>query len=436
MQRFGQKEGQVSIKKIFMKKISSLIFPLLVIIFAVSSCTKTNPNPEQHTQTIVLPANGADVINANNHFAFDFFRATLAQDPENNNKLTSPLSIYLALSMVYNGADNATKDSIAKTLELSGIDIASLNAVCQSLLSQFPKEDNKVQLSIANSIWYRQNSYEPLTAFLNTVQNNYDASVRPLNFDDPSAVNTINNWVAQKTNNKIPKIIESISSDDLMYLINAIYFNGAWKYAFKTSDTYSDIFNLQNGSTKSVPFMKQQIRTKMFSNSSFTMIELPYGGGKSFSMYILKPADPNESLSTFASSLNENILTNAINEMDSSTVQLKIPKWEYSYELEDMRPELSMLGMSIAFGGNADFSKIYDPSQVKVYISKAIHKAYIKVNEEGTEAAAVTAIGVGTTAFPPPSPVFKLDHPFVYSIVEKQTGAVLFLGMVNDPANN
>lgn len=405
-------------------------------MFVVSSCTKTNPIPDEHTQTIVLPANGAAVINANNQFAFDFFRATLEQDPENTNKLISPLSIYLALSMVYNGADNATKDSIAKTLELSGIDIVTLNSVCQSLLSQFPKEDNKVQLSIANSIWYKQTSYQPFPSFLNTVQNNYDASVRPLNFDDPSAVNTINNWAAQKTNNKISNIIQSISPDDLMYLINAIYFNGAWKYAFKTSDTYNDIFNLQDGSTKSVPFMKRQLNVNMFADSSFTMIELPYGGGKSFSMYILKPADANESLSKFASSLNENILSNTISKMDSAIVQLEIPKWEYSYELEDMSPELSMLGMGIAFGGNADFSKIYDPSQVQVHISKAIHKAYIKVNEEGTKAAAVTAIGITITAMPLPPPVFKLDHPFLYSIVEKQTGAVLFLGIVNDPASN
>ncbi|HEY5369650.1 MAG TPA: serpin family protein [Hanamia sp.] len=419
-----------------MKKISSPIFPLLVIIFTISSCTKTNPVPDEHTQMIVLPANGAAVINANNQFAFDFFRATLTQDPENNNKLISPLSIYLALSMVYNGADNATKDSIAKTLELSGIDIASLNAVCHSLLSQFPQEDNKVRLSIANSIWYKQNSYQPFSAFLNTVQSNYDASVQPLNFDDHSSVNTINNWVAQKTNNKIPKILESISSNDLMYLINAIYFNGAWKYAFNTSDTYNDIFNLQDGSTKSVPFMKRQLKVNMFGDSSFTMIELPYGGGKSYSMYVLEPVHSQESISTFASSLNENVLNNAISKMDSSTIQLEIPKWEYSYELQDMKPELTMLGMGIAFSGNADFSKIYDPSQVQVYISKAIHKAYIKVNEEGTEAAAVTAIGITTTDMPMPPLVFKLDHPFVYSIVEKQTGDVLFLGIVNDPASN
>lgn len=419
-----------------MKKIPSLIFPLLLMILAVSSCKKENLNPTDHTNTIVLPADGASVINANNQFAFDFFKATLAQDPTNNNKLISPLSIYLALSMVYNGADNATKDSIAQTLQVSGIDINSLNQVCQSLLSQFPQEDNNVQLAIANSIWYRQNSFPPLTSFLDIIQSNYNALIQGLNFDDPNSVNTINNWVAQKTNNKIPKILESISSGDLMYLINAIYFNGSWKYAFKTSDTYNDVFHLQDGTAKSVPFMKQTIRTKVVYDSSFTMIELPYGGGKSFSMYVLQPADTRESLSAFASSLNENILSNAISKMDSSSVELEIPKWEYSYGIDDMRPELSMLGMGISFGGNADFSKIYDPSQVKVYISKAIHKAYIKVNEAGTEAAAATVIGITYTSLPAPPPVLKLDHPFLYSIIEKQTGAVLFLGMVNDPSAN
>ena len=406
-----------------------------MMILIVSSCTKQNPNPSDNTNTILLPVDGSTVINANNRFAFDFFNATLSQDPENNNKLISPLSIYLALSMVYNGADNATKDSIAHTLQISGLDINSLNSVCNALITQLPKEDNKVQLDIANSIWYRQNSYSPFASFLDIIKTNYDASVQALNFDDPSSVKTINNWVAQKTNNKIPTIIQNISSDDLMYLINAIYFKGSWKYAFKTSDTYNDVFHLQDGSTKSVPFMKRKMTSEMVSNSNFSMIELPYGGGKSFSMYIMKPADTRESLTTFASSINENILIDAISKMDSTSIELQIPKWEYSYEVKDMKPELSKLGMGIAFGGNADFSKLYDPSQVKVYITKAIHKTYIKVNEEGTEAAAVTAIGAGMTSVSQPS-IFRLDHPFLYAIIEKQTGAVLFLGMVNDPGAN
>jgi serine protease inhibitor len=416
------------------KILFSFVFTVIIVI---TSCKKTNNNVADQTQTIVLPANGASVINAGNQFAFNFLKATLQQDTVGNNKLISPLSIYLALSMVYNGADNATKDSIANTLRLSGIDINDLNSVCQSLLAQLPAEDNHVQLSIANSIWYRQNSYQPLAPFLNVTKNYYDADVQPLNFaNEDAAVNTINNWVSQKTNNKIPTIIKSIWQDDLMYLINAIYFNGAWKTAFKTSDTYNDNFYLQNGSTETVPFMKQQLATKMYTDSSFTLIELPYGGGESYSMYIAVPNNQQQPVSAFASLINENILQNAISKMDSVNTELILPKWEYSYAIEDMKPELTTLGMGISFGDAADFSKIYDPTQVKVYISKAIHKTYIKVNEEGTEAAAVTAIGIATATAFPENPVFKINHPFLYTIIEKQTGAVLFAGVVNDPSAN
>jgi serine protease inhibitor len=418
-----------------MKNIFPRICFALALMVVATSCTKTS-SVADHTQAIVLPPNGSSVINAGNQFAFNFLQATLQQDTVNNNKLISPLSIYLALSMVYNGAGNATGDSIAKTLQLSGIDINTLNTVCQSLITQLPQEDNEVQFSIANSIWYRQNSYQPLSSFLNITQNYYDATVQSLNFNDPGAINTINNWVAQKTNNKIPAIIQSISPDDLMYLIDAIYFNGAWQNGFKTSNTYNDNFYLQNGNTETVPFMKQQLTTKMFADSSFTLIELPYGSGKSYSMYIALPNNQQQPVSAFASSMNENSLENAISKMDSMNLLLEIPKWEYSYAINDMRPELSMLGMGISFNSMADFSKIYNPGQVQVYISKAIHKTYIKVNEEGTEAAAATAVGIAELTVPASPPVFKADHPFLYTIIEKQTGTVLFVGIVNDPSAN
>jgi serine protease inhibitor len=416
----------------FMKKnMSVVVFVFLILL--MNSCAKNHITPDQKTNIIILPPDGTSVILASNEFAFDFFRATLQNDSDQNNKLISPLSIYLALSMVYNGADHATKESMEAALRLKGIDIKSLNDLCNTLITSLPDEDNRVQLSIANSIWYRQNNYQPFPAFLNTVQNDYIASIRPLNFDDPNAVTTINKWVSDKTNQKIPSVLQSISPDDLMFLINAIYFNGSWKYAFKPSNTTNDVFYLSDGTTKTTPFMKQKISTKIFADNSFEMIELPYGGGNSFSMYLLQPVNQQQSLESFALSLNENILKDAINKMDSLSMDVQIPKWEYAYEIQNMKPELSKLGMGIAFSDLADFSKIYDPAQVNVHISKAIHKAYIKVNEEGTEAAAVTVIGTGYTTSIPSLPVFKLDHPFLYTIVEKQTGAVLFLGIVNDP---
>jgi serpin B len=414
-----------------MKKIFSGAFFVLIVTL-ITSCSKTNIN--NHTQTITLPATGSSVISASNQFAFNFLHSTLQQDTTNSNKLISPLSIYMALSMVYNGANNATKDSIANVLQLSGIDINSLNEVCQSLITQLPQEDNEVQFSIANSIWYNQ-GFQPLDSFLNVTQNFYEASVQPLDFANPASINTINNWVAQKTNNKIPKVIDFISPTDLMYLIDAIYFNGAWKYAFKTSDTYTDNFYLADGSAQPDSFMKEQIKADMYADSTFSLIELPYGGGKSYSMYIMLPANQQQPISTFASLMNESILSNAISKMDSVNVQVDIPKWEYSYSIANMQPELSMLGMGIAFDTSADFSNMYNPALVRPYITQAIHKTYIKVDEQGTQAAAVTVIGVGPTAVEFP-PVFKANHPFLYVIIEKQTGTVLFTGIINDPSAN
>ncbi|HVX26519.1 MAG TPA: serpin family protein [Parafilimonas sp.] len=417
-----------------MRKIISFSSIVLLAGCAFASCKKDSTVPDV-TKTIVLPSNGSSIVNANNVFGFNFLHSTLQFDNSNGNKLVSPLSIYMALSMVYNGAANATRDSIAKTLQLSGIDINDLNKVCNALITQLPSEDNKVKFSIANSIWYNKNSFQPLTSFLNTQQQFYNAETNALNFADPSSANTINNWVAEKTNQKIKSVIDATSPGDLMYLINAIYFNGAWKYAFKTSDTHADNFYLADGSSKSVSFMQQHLSVNYFSNDSFSLIELPYGGGNSYSMYIMLPKNNQQSISRFASTIDENSFTDGINKMDTVNINIYLPKWEYSYNIADMRPELAALGMGISFGDKADLSNMYNPAQVNPYITKAIHKTYIKVNEEGTEAAAVTSIAVGVTSVVPP-PVLKIDHPFLYTIVEKQTGTILFTGIVNDPSLN
>jgi serine protease inhibitor len=417
-----------------MKIASRLVLLVLAILTATVSCKKTAPVAEK-TQTITLPTGGPTVITANNQLAFALLQSTLQQDPANNNKLISPLSIYMALSMLYNGAAHATADSMANTLQIHGLDINTLNTVSKSLITQLPGEDNMVQFSIANSIWYRQNGAQPLAPFLTTTKNDYDASVQSLNFSDPNSVNTINNWVAQKTNNKIPTVINALTPEDLMYLINAIYFNGAWQEAFKTTDTRNDTFQLQNGSVETVPFMNQEITTNYYKDSSFKMFELPYGGGKSYSMYIVLPNDPDRSIASFAARMDQTRLSAAIGNMFNSTLGLEIPKWEYSYEIANMQPELSQLGMGVAFSDGADFSNLYDPAQMAVKVSKVIHKTYIKVDEEGTQAAAVTGVEVIASAVPA-IPYIQANHPFLYCIVEKQTGAVLFVGILNDPALN
>ncbi|HWB24448.1 MAG TPA: serpin family protein [Chitinophagaceae bacterium] len=399
---------------------------LAAAVFTTLSCKKSGGGGDI-TNTVTLPVNGTAVVDANNHFALNFLRATLQSDAANNNKLISPLSIYLALGMVYNGADNATKDSMTEVLQLSGININDLNATCKALIEQLPAEDNKVAMYIANSIWYKQHTAQPLQSFLDINASYYKADLQPM-----TTVDAINNWAAENTKNKITKIIDAIPDNMLMFLINAIYFKGGWKFAFKSQDTHTASFYLQDGSKINVPFMQQQLTTDIYYDEGYNAVEMPYGGGNSYSMYLLQSKNNAKAVNEFAGSLDATALKGIITGMKPLRIKLVMPKWEYSYNIDDMKAELSALGMHIAFTGAADFSKMYN---AHVEITKAVHKTYIKVDEEGTEAAAVSGAGMGMTSAAPPEAI-TFDHPFLYVIAEKQTGMILFTGILNDPSKN
>ncbi|MFT3701158.1 MAG: serpin family protein [Agriterribacter sp.] len=411
-----------------MRAIYIFLLTVLTITF-FSSCTKEPGGAI--TKNIELPSGAANVIHASGKFGFDLFNSVVAKKADEN-ILVSPLSIFMAVSMVYNGADNATKDSIAKALQVQGISIDDVNAACKALIEQMPGLDNKVNLSIANAIWYKNSGMQPLPSFLDVTANNFKAEVSSLDFSSNASVNIINNWVADKTNDKIKKVIDAIDPGDLMYLINAIYFKGSWQYAFKSSDTYTDVFHVSGNENVTVPFMKQRMNVNNAVTDDFEMIELPYGGGKSYSMYIVLPRNASTSISAFVSNLHETKLQDAIATMRSMDRTIIIPSWEYEYSIDDLRIPLSELGMGVAFSDFADFSKLYAGN---VAITKALHKTYIKVNEEGTEAAAVTVIGVGTTSTAP-GQEFKVDRPFVYVIAEKQSGSILFSGILHNPLSH
>ncbi len=229
---------------------------LCALLFAsgLCSCRKSSPSPNI-THTLELPAGSQDVIAAGNQFAMNFFATVLQSDTPGNNKLISPLSIDMALSMLYNGAGGATRDSMALALRLAGIPVDQLNAVNEALISQLPGEDSKVTFSIANSLWYRQNGTQPLPSYLDTIGADYSGYLKALDFVDPSSISTINSWVAGKTHNRIPSIIDKLSPETIMVLVNAIYFNGPWNFDVKTSNTNNQSFTLPDGSVKSVPTM-------------------------------------------------------------------------------------------------------------------------------------------------------------------------------------
>ena len=400
----------------------------LLVSAALGSCRKTSPSPDV-TRTLDLPAGSAPVITAGNRFAMNFFGTVLQSDTPGNNKLISPLSIYMALSMLYNGSEGATRDSMALALQQAGIPIDRLNAVNSALISQLPDEDSKVRLSIANSLWYQQNGPQPLPGFLDTIGVDYTGYLKALNFADPSSISTINSWVAGKTNNRIPSIIDILSPETIMVLVNAIYFNGPWHFDVKASNTNDQPFTLPDGSVKSVPTMGIESELRVYKDPAYTLLELPYGAGQSFGMYIVLPANQQQAVESFAGSFTAPILSAAITGLDSADVGVFLPKWQLSYSIPDFVPNLAALGMGIVATDSADFSGMFNTPS---HVSRAIHKTFIDVSEQGTEAAAATAVGV-VTSVAPNRALIQVNHPFLYFIVEKQSGTVLFMGTINDP---
>jgi len=399
--------------------------------------------PYQHSSTPCPPKGGHGKGEAplnTTPFAFHLINAVLQQDTGQGNKLISPLSVYLSLCVLYNGAGYATKDSIAEVLQLRGMNIYNLNALCKNMLQEIHLEDNKAQISLSRSIWCNRKRGALLPSFETVSDAYYYTATQSLNFNAPNACARINSWVNQNMAHKATAILPRTDPKDFLYLIDAAYFNGDWKYPFEDSDTYKDVFYLPDGRTKIVPTMKKELVTRVFSDTSFTMFELPYGNGKAFSMYVLLPDDPQQPISQFAASLSEERLNYTIQRMNDQCLQLSLPAWEYAYSIPDMKPALSQLGMGILFDreGNADFSGMVKAGRGTAAISKALHNTYIKVNEKGTRVSMATGEAPAYTCEQRHHRplVLKVDHPFLYLILERQRNIVLFAGVVNDPVGH
>ena len=411
-----------------MKTIRSII-PAIVILLLGYSCEKTK-DEEPGPKEINLTQKGKILVEADNLFGINLFKEVLeAAEPEEN-VMISPLSVSLALAMTYNGADGDTKEAMEKTLELYGLTVDEINENYKILIDALVSVDPKVLMSIANSIWYKQN-FEVEQDFINVNQNYFYAEVSPLDFNDPDAVTTINNWVAGKTKNKITEILDAIPADAVMYLINAIYFKGIWKYEFDESDTEEMPFYLSDGNTKDVPMMVQEASFNYLSNDIMQAVEMPYGAGN-YSMVILLP-QYNKTTDDIVDQLSNENWNSWLSEFyEAEKVQIHLPKFRFEYK-NQLNDELKNMGMEIAFDpDNADFSKINPAWQL--FISRVIHKTFIEVNEEGTEAAAVTAVEMGTTSIGEETFIpFYVNQPFIFAIKEKYTNSIIFIGKVMEP---
>ena len=406
-----------------------IILPSLVmmVLFAFAGCTKEITNVRREIVPITLTNNQKALVLSNNAFGFDIFRKINESESADNNVFISPLSISLALAMTYNGADGDTRTEMQNTLRFPDFSADDINGYFQKLSSTLLSLDPTVNLGFANSIWYRQ-GFSVLPEFISVNQTYYNAEIQSLDFNNHASVNTINHWVATKTNDKITRVLDAITSDQVMFLINAIYFKGQWMYDFDKNATADGTFHLFSAGQSTIPFMHQKGTFSYYSNDSLQLVEMPYGQGN-FSMIVLLPAN-GYSVSSLVGGLMPEIWSNWTDNLSKANVSISLPKFKFEYERK-LNNDLSALGMSKAFSPEeADFSKIN--ADKDLYISFVKHDSFVEVNEEGTEAAAVTTVSVAeTTIAPEPSFIpFIVDRSFAFAIRETTTNTLLFMGKV------
>lgn len=413
-----------------MKTLLSILLALGFLF--VCSCNTAN-NDADSQKNIELDEKSAELIAADNAFGFDLFkiiREEVSKEKSEQNIMISPLSVSLALAMAYNGADQNTKVEMENAMKLNGLTTEQINNSYKSLIAALQSLDKDVVFEIANAIYY-MDGFPVKQPFLDINSNYYNAEVSALNFNTADALNTINNWVAEKTHDKITKILDSLSDDARMVLLNAIYFYGTWSVEFDEDGTKMRPFRYADGRRGEVETMQKEDQLYYTKNDHFSAIKLPYGTGQ-YNMVVMLPSEEHSSgdLIDLLNAENWGLWNTQFDIRDNVLVTMPRFKFEFKSKLNDM---LKMMGMIDAFSSSsADFSKISD---IDLFISAVIHKTYIDVNETGTEAAAVTAIVFETTGIEPGDnkTYFTVDKPFVFAITEKDTDAILFIGEVQNP---
>jgi serpin B len=382
------------------------------------------------------PADLAQLAAGNSAFAFDLYQVLREGD---GNLFYSPHSISVALAMTYAGAREDTEHQMADALSLL-LPQDRLHATFNGLDQELARrgegaegtDEKGFRLNIVNAIW-GQAGYHFLEQFLDVLAENYGAGLRILDFASApeEARVTINDWVGEQTEGRIEDLIPAgvIDAGTRLVLTNAIYFNAAWAHAFTPERTEEGVFHLLDGGEVSVPMMTQQESFGYAEGEGLRSVELPYDG-RELSMVILVPDEG--SFGTVDESLDADTVQEILDSLERRQVALTMPRFEFESEFR-LNDALAALGMGEAFTGEADFSGMTGGRDL--FISDVIHKAFVSVDEAGTEAAAATAVVMREMAAAPEEPIeLVIDRPFVFLIRDIQTGAILFVGRVVDPS--
>ncbi len=398
------------------------------IAFVILSLTGLGSACSQEPDDPVFDYNlkSAQVIETNNQFGLELFR-TVLQKESSPNVMISPASVGIALGMAYNGAESTTREAFEEVLNYEGLTREEVNEITRELISVLVTNSKGNLVEIANSMWYRTD-FPVEDPFIDLNAEYYDASVRELDFKTTEAVGIINAWVRDKTRGKIDEIIDSIDPETMMILINAIYFNCVWEVEFDPGKTgRAPFYNADGSYLKEVDMMHLESTFHTSFTEDFSAVELPYKN-KKFSMYLFLPA-PGSTVEELVEDLDGATWNGWLETFtETEDFNVSMPRFKFEFE-RSLAGDLEQMGLGIAFTPQADFSGI---SPVDLLISEVIHKTYIEVNEEGTEAAAVTGVVIGITSVGPPTSI-TLDRPFLFAITENTSRSILFMGKVKIP---
>ena len=399
----------------------------LMMVMGLGACSSDDqftpdeplPNEDNERKDIALTRAEQTLVNSNNDFAFNLFRQVTSQKSE----IVSPISITYALGMLNNGAAGETQAEINKVLGFGETGADGINAFCRKMLTEAPKLDKLTKVMIANTI-YMNKDYELKPDFIGKANTFYDATPETRDFADGKTRDVINKWGSDHTEGMIPEVLtgDEFDPNAVSYLLNALYFKGAWAEKFDKGNTKNELFHGYNGDTQ-VPMMHQEHEFSYRESDDCQALCLPYGNN-AYSMTILLPKE-GKTVSDVLSTLTAETWLQ-YQWMGNAIVDVRLPRFESKTEV-NLNNVMSALGMPKAF---TDFAEFPDFCNVSTCIGLMKQVAKIKLNEEGTEAAAVTVIGMELTALSsePRRVSFHANRPFLYVISEKSTGAIFFIG--------
>jgi serpin B len=395
------------------------------LLLAVACSDGTGPHPPEAITSLPRQLTNVEqsIVSANNAFTIALFQEASAAEPKGN-VFISPLSASMALGMALNGARTTTFDAMRSALQFGELPQSDINSGYQSLMSLLMGLDPTIESHVANSIWYRSDlPVDP--AFAAAAESYFDAQVEPLDFaKGAESLARVNGWVDDRTSGRIPSILDAINPDDVMYLINAIYFKASWRTAFDRDETLDAAFTSGDGEVETVPMMhldQDGFAAREWPDGTM-MAELPYGN-TAFNMQVYLPPDTS-SVEHFVERMTLDDLGGA----SPGHLRLWMPRLKLEYE-RHLNADLAGLGMGIAFTDMADFSGI-TTAPMGLFMSDVLQKTFLSIDEEGTEAAAVTKVTFVDSASPP-AVVIRCDRPYLIVIRERLSGTILFIGKIN-----